>query len=337
MRRAARAFMTASRHSLEAVVAEIDAAARRLAPELDVVLFFASTDGALVCARASGARAEYYYGSRLPLDDAAHPVSSAASLRHRVVARTGLMPAIPGDRAFLAVPLVDGLALLGVLYVASSTGSSLGVAESIVTLVDLAVPACRLASERELDRRRATIDGLTGLLTARAFRDRLADACGDPRRRAAADLALLFLDTDNFKACNDALGHSAGDTVLRILAMTLGEASGPDALVGRNGGDEFCVVIAAIAKTEAIRRAEHIRRSIERYPFADALGVPTLPKPITASIGVATFPADAETAETLLERADAAMYYSKRSGRNRVSFYTRGAELEDYPSSLAYR
>lgn len=337
MRRAAHAFIAASRQSVEAVVAELDAAARGLAPELDAVLFFASIDGALVCVRATGERAAYYRGSRLLLDDAAHPVSSAAMLRHRIAARTGLIPAIPGDRAFLAVPLVDGEALLGVLYVASTTGSSLGVSESIVTLVDLAVPACRLASEREFDHTRATIDGLTGLLTARAFRDHLADACADSRWRAAPGLALLFLDTDNFKACNDTLGHTAGDVVLRILAKTVGEAAGPDALVGRNGGDEFCVVIAAIAKTEAIRRAEHIRRSIERYPFADALGVPSLPAPITASIGVATLPTDAESAEKLLERADAAMYYSKRSGRNRVSFYTRGAELAAYASSVARR
>jgi diguanylate cyclase (GGDEF)-like protein len=324
--KAARAFMTASRTSLAAVIAELDHAARQLAPQIDTVLFLTPVDGALVCIHATGDRAEYFHGARRSVDGAS-PAALALSLGHRVVPRPGVQPVVPGDRTFIAVPLADDIGSVGVLYVASKTDATAFAFEPCVALAELAVPACRLALQRELDWHRATFDALTGLLTPKAFRDRLRDLCWALRAHSRATLTLLFIDTDNFKACNDALGHAAGDAVLRALGRILLDHSGQDALVGRNGGDEFCVLFPGALKTEGVRLAEQLRKSIEIHPFASALDVRRLPAGISASIGVAAFPTDARSSATLLERADAAMYFAKRSGRNRVAYYRADGTL----------
>jgi diguanylate cyclase (GGDEF)-like protein len=326
MQKAVRAFMAASLRSLGSVVDELDVAVRRLSPQIDVSLFFRPVDGMLACVRASGHRAEYFGGVQLSMGSSSC-IAQAATAGHRVGRRHGLERLVPGDRAFLALPLADDRGTVGVFYIASSRSAAFDLEDSIATLADLAVPACRLAIEREFDRTRATVDGLTGLLTARAFRERMADACA---RCRGNPLALLFLDTDNFKACNDAMGHAAGDVVLRIVARTIAESVGPDAIVGRNGGDEFCVLLSGVFKTEAVRLAEGIRLSIEAFDFADAIGIARLPVGISASIGVATHPADAAHAAALLERADDAMYFSKRSGRNRVAYYAYDGALTTF-------
>jgi len=327
LRRAARDFIAASRESPEAVRAALDAAIRAVAPEIDATLFLERDGDDLHCLFAAGDRASYFLGTRLSLEREISPLTTAAVQGHRVVSRGATLSAIPGDRAFLAVPLVDEARAFGVFYAASRSVDLFAAEQAIVTLVDLAVPAYRLARERAYDRERATIDALTGLLTPRVFRSRLAAACAASLARGDGRLGLLFIDSDNFKSCNDTLGHGAGDVVLRALARIFTTEAGAEALVARNGGDEFCILFSGGTKTETIRRAERVRVAVERHPFAAALDGATLARPITASIGVATLPVDAKTPEMLLERADAAMYHAKRSGRNRVAFYAETGEL----------
>ena len=126
----------------------------------------------------------------------------------------------------------------------------------------------------------------------------------------ASRLVLLFLDTDHFKQWNDAQGHAAGDALLHALADVLRTAASSECdLIARNGGDEFCLVFTATDKADRRRARRGVRRRIAGID----------PR-ISASIGVAAFPADAANANDLLERADAAMYHAKQTGRDGVSY-----------------
>ena len=156
--------------------------------------------------------------------------------------------------------------------------------DMLVQLVERATPAYELARERRADIAAASIDGLTGLLCPVVFRQRLAEELRLAQRRRQP-YALLFVDTDHFKSCNDTLGHAAGDVVLRAMAGMLLTFGGSRAIVGRNGGDEFCVALP-VAKSAALRIAERLRAAVAEHPYAELLGAP-LPVPITASIGVA--------------------------------------------------
>ena len=125
-----------------------------------------------------------------------------------------------------------------------------------------------------------------------------------------------MLDLDHFKELNDAAGHIAGDAVLREVADVLrGQVRRVD-VVARYGGEEFCLVLPQVSKADAMEVAEKLRRSIAEQSFA-----PAAPGGITASAGVAHLPSDAGTLDALLEAADAALYASKRRGRNRITAF----------------
>jgi diguanylate cyclase (GGDEF)-like protein len=326
MREVAHDLIGASRDAPAAVCRVLDQALRELSPAIDGVLVCKREEQTLCCVYASGARCEYFRDARLSLERDDSPLTQAALQCLRVASHGPRQALIPGDRAFLAVPLHEGAQAVGVLYVSSSTADTLEVEESIVTLATLAVSAYQLACDRELDRERATIDALTNLLTPGAFHARLLEAIARPSTRRAA---LLFIDADNFKPCNDTLGHDTGDAILRTLARILAANAGSQALVGRKGGDEFCVLLSESSKIEATARAESIRKAVETYDFDALLDGKKLPCPLTASIGVSVFPIDAKTADALIETADAAMYHGKKRGRNRVCFYDVAGNLVD--------
>ena len=133
----------------------------------------------------------------------------------------------------------------------------------------------------------------------------------------------MLATVSHLKGWNDTYGHASGDALLRALAGVLRTAAdGGDDLVARNGGDEFCVAFVDTEKSRAVERAEALRRAIETLDVAHlrpAGGAEAVR--ITASIGVAAYPAEARTPSELLERADEAMYHSKRNGRNAVSYF----------------
>jgi len=318
LRFAAHALMAASRTSPQAVIDAIERTGQVLAPEIDSMLFAVVQGDALVIEHAQGMHAAYAIGTRISLESAS-PLAVAYRCGHRVV--TGDTPQMPmqGEVGYIAIPLVDVGRVIGVISLSSRSSTVISNADALVAVVDLAVAAYHISLDRKANIHSATVDELTGLLTPRAFRERLFDDLAEARlQRLPA--SLLFIDTDNFKACNDTYGHAAGDIVLGVIATLLKQEAGPEAIVGRNGGDEFCVLLRA-GKATALRRAESIRHEIEHYHFEHHLGVVPA-KPITLSIGVAGFPEDTNDASLLLQRADAAMYHSKRNGRNTVSFIT---------------
>jgi diguanylate cyclase (GGDEF)-like protein len=162
----------------------------------------------------------------------------------------------------------------------------------------------------------ARTDGLTKLLNRRGFDESLAR---EWRRchRNGKPMSLLMLDADHFKSYNDRFGHQAGDGVLRALgACILANIRRPGDVAARYGGEEFTVVLPDTDLEGAGQIAEAIRAA------AEALAIPNVPDGpvVTLSIGVSVAEAGTSmTAEDLLTLADAALYESKATGRNRVT------------------
>ena len=210
--------------------------------------------------------------------------------------------------------MLDGDAVEAVAYVGSCSRDSFVDLEALVRAVTQCGAPFALARDREEDRLRATYDALTGLLTPAAFRARLCALIATARLQAHATISLWFVDTDHFKNVNDRFGHAAGDAVLVRMAGLLREHTEASLdIPARNGGDEFCAIVRDVQKTVAIARAQAFCEAVRRADFGAVPG-------LSASVGVATFPYDASEASALLEIADAAMYHSKRSGRDCVSF-----------------
>lgn len=165
----------------------------------------------------------------------------------------------------------------------------------------------------------ANHDALTRLPNRRWLMS-LLPAALERAERGRKELALLFIDLDNFKEVNDTLGHEAGDQLLVEAAARLREAVRGSDHVARLGGDEFTVVIERV---EAIKSVEHIARElISRLsrPY-DIDGATT--HLISASVGISLWPADGTDAETLIKHADVAMYAAKSGGKGRHCFYRR--------------
>jgi diguanylate cyclase (GGDEF)-like protein/PAS domain S-box-containing protein len=171
-------------------------------------------------------------------------------------------------------------------------------------------------SERRLEHL-AHHDALTDLPNRSLFRDRLRQAI----RKAARDdqaLALLFIDLDRFKEVNDTLGHVAGDQLLVEAAQRITACVRNSDTVARLGGDEFTVVLQGVEDRDAA--AGIAREVIEALAAPFELGQNTVS--LSASMGIALCPDDAEDPDALTEAADQAMYDAKALGRNRYNFYT---------------
>ena len=307
-----RELMEASRISSASVLARLSHAIRRREPGIDAVLAFVPRGDELAVCYAEGPRADHFTSMRVRRDSEISLPARAAAAGHRAVGSGGIV--IPTDRYAVAVPMKDDGGVHAVLYCSSSSAFELYEEDAVVRTIEHAASPFALALEREGDRADATYDGLTGLLTPRAFRERLRDNVARSQLRASSILTLWFIDTDHFKSVNDTYGHAAGDRVLQGMSSLLRAHTVADVdVVARNGGDEFCALIYGPQKTVAIERAQALCDAVRAFDFG-------IPISITASIGVASLPFDAREASELLEVADAAMYHSKRSGRDRVSF-----------------
>ncbi|SDL03848.1 PAS domain S-box-containing protein/diguanylate cyclase (GGDEF) domain-containing protein [Franzmannia pantelleriensis] len=156
---------------------------------------------------------------------------------------------------------------------------------------------------------KANHDPLTGLANRSLFDDHLQRALHHAQRHAD-EVALLFIDLDRFKPINDSLGHGAGDTLLKQVARRLSQALRSDDVLARFGGDEFLVLLQHEAGVDGAQTvALRLQEALEA-PFK--VGDRRLP--ISASIGIALFPRDGDSAEELLRSADSAMYSAKHAG-----------------------
>jgi diguanylate cyclase (GGDEF)-like protein len=171
-------------------------------------------------------------------------------------------------------------------------------------------------------KRNATIDGLTGLYNRRWLEEALPRFINRFGRSGKA-LALIVADVDHFKRFNDTYGHPAGDRVLIAVASALRQNLRPSDLVARYGGEEFVVILPDTGEEGARAAGERVRLAISETAVTTAEGQP-LPR-VTISLGAALF-SPAQTAAALVAAADAALYESKRSGRNRLSFASSAPE-----------
>lgn len=160
-------------------------------------------------------------------------------------------------------------------------------------------------------------DALTGLPNRWLLHDRLQNAIASARREGQ-NVFVLFVDLDDFKRINDSLGHALGDVLLGEVGHRLHNAARSSDTVARMGGDEFVVVLTHVENNEQMESALDKVRAVFKTPFRLAGGDYS----ITASIGVAAYPADALSEEDLLRDADAAMYEAKQRGRNAVQRYS---------------
>ncbi|MBX3616653.1 putative bifunctional diguanylate cyclase/phosphodiesterase [Nitrosomonas sp.] len=163
----------------------------------------------------------------------------------------------------------------------------------------------------------ATHDALTGLPNRNLLQDRVEQVLVHDTRRQR-QMAVLFIDLDRFKTINDSLGHDIGDLLLKAVANRLKFCVRTEDTVARQGGDEFIVVLNSIAESlDAAKVAQKILDSLIQpfYIHGNELH-------IGGSIGIAVFPNDGSTAETLLRNSDVAMYHAKENGRNNYQFFT---------------
>ena len=172
-----------------------------------------------------------------------------------------------------------------------------------------------ITRNRELEQQTIT-DELTTLYNRAFFDACLAEKVRHARDGRTPSLSVLFLDIDDFKLYNDTYGHQDGDYVLRRVARAMLAALRDDDVVARYGGEEFTIIVASGSHTAA-QVAERVRSTVERH--CSTLADRRMHGNVTVSIGVATYGADAETAQALIKVADTRMYEAKRRGKNLVA------------------
>jgi diguanylate cyclase (GGDEF)-like protein len=161
--------------------------------------------------------------------------------------------------------------------------------------------------------RLAITDSLTGLYNRRHFFE-LAEHELQRARRYRRSLSAIMLDIDHFKQVNDTYGHAVGDHVLKEVADSCRQAMRKEDVLGRYGGEEFVIMMPESNLVATCQVAERLRQSIAQKTIDTEVG----PVMVTVSLGVITLDDECSTLETLLAGADQALYWAKRSGRNRV-------------------
>lgn len=226
-----------------------------------------------------------------------------------------------GFRACWSSPILNNEGAVVGTFAFYYRQSSLHVASAYhQQLVNACTHLCALAMEREQARLRirqlAFYDALTGLPN-RSLLQAKAEQALAAASRSDEKVAVLFIDLDRFKQVNDSLGHPAGDELLCTVASRIKLMLRQSDIAGRLSGDEFVVVLPQCD-------ADHVSQVMERLQdlLAQPLSLAETSVAVSASIGVAMFPQDGRDMETLLHRADMAMYQAKSAGRGRFSFFS---------------
>jgi diguanylate cyclase (GGDEF)-like protein len=255
---------------------------------------------------------------RVVLGDATIPSGSESKAAKLAAAGMGTIKKRERDRYVVAVPLICGDRILGVLEVAREGKYARSFKKPEVALLDaLAAPvASALANAVRIfeAERLSQTDDLTKLHNARYLRQFLLNEIRRARRYGSS-VAALFLDLDDFKRINDAHGHLVGSHVLMEMAAVILSSIRDTDAVARYGGDEFVIVLPDTDTELAGTVAGRIREKIARHQFNGGRRLTLI---LTASFGVAAFPQHASSPQQLISCADTAMYEAKAAGKNCV-------------------
>lgn len=260
------------------------------------------------------------------LDRAVDPESSGRIDRRRRTPGPGSWHR--GDRLY--VPLTAGDQLVGVLLVEDSTTGqvpSLADVQALEIFANHAVSAVQSARAYEATQELSVRDALTEAFNHRYFQEALSKEL-TRHERTGHPLTLGMLDIDDFKKINDLFGHPVGDVVLKGLVEEMTRSVREMDTVARYGGEEFALIFPETTTEQALLVADRLRRRVAASLFS-VTGL-SHPLGITVSIGLASFPDDALTKRTLVERADQALYQAKRSGKNCLVTAASLADLKTF-------
>jgi diguanylate cyclase (GGDEF)-like protein/putative nucleotidyltransferase with HDIG domain len=211
------------------------------------------------------------------------------------------------DQRWCRLPLTVADRSLGFVAVVGAPVTGSEQHELLLHLVGLGALALEKALLYERSRDQARHDSLTGLLGHRVFQEVL-----EQQIAAEQPFGIALFDIDDFKEINDLRGHQVGDEVLREVSNALRQALRAGDSIFRVGGEEFYAVLPGVTTADAYAITERLRDAVFQTRSA-------LPHPVTVSAGIATYPVQAQSRDELLAEADAALYVSKRAGKNRSS------------------
>jgi len=227
--------------------------------------------------------------------------------------------AIPNQKrpmvSMICVPLLIKRRVIGTVSLTTRTQGNL-FSELDLEMAVLLAAHISLALENNRLYEISVSDGLTNLYNRRYLEQRLSKELSYAKR-FRKPLTVLMTDIDFFKKVNDTYGHQAGDHALRKVSEILTEELREYDVVARYGGEEFAIMLLATPRSRGASTAERLRRSVEQAEITfRGQNIP-----VTLSIGVASFPEDADESDALVGLADKALYRAKEQGRNQVCLY----------------
>jgi diguanylate cyclase (GGDEF)-like protein len=247
----------------------------------------------------------------------------SARIQHQSSGHPGLLTCAvcassPGNST--CTPLTVGGEVIGAVLLNRAAPFSREEGQRVKESVRQAAPVLANLRNLAIAETRAATDGLTGLPNKRAVTDTLKQLFAQSVRDGSP-LALILLDLDHFKNVNDRLGHPIGDQTLAAVGAALRSVLRDADFAGRNGGEEFALVLPQTDVATAYEVAERVRLAIAE------ISLPGVDLNVTASLGVAGSPEHGGAPERLERLADAALYVAKRSGRNRTVVAERSADV----------
>jgi diguanylate cyclase (GGDEF)-like protein len=268
-----------------------------------------------VVIRSEGGRRRGAVGRRVALGEKLVGVVARSGQTYvaRECAGAEAGPILEDSVSAIALPILYADQLLGVLYVETSEPSDFSEEEMLLmhTLADLISGALHNALTFQKAQEQAITDGLTGAKTHRFLMEALS-AEWKRSTRAGRAFSLVVVDLDRFKFVNDFYGHLEGDLVLNRVGTILEQSCRRSDVVARYGGDEFVILMPETSIEQCRQIADKLRLNVCADPLLRE-------KNVTASIGIASFPAHGSTPQELIQIADASMYLSKHQGGNAVS------------------
>lgn len=228
-----------------------------------------------------------------------------------------------GIRSVVYLPLIANNNVIGSLIIASRHSNAYSnrdvkLLEELSLLIAMPIENSRLYAVAE---HKARSDSLTGLLNRRSLDEMIASEIGR-HSRYGGTFSLMLLDLDTFKAYNDSYGHLAGDEFLRKVSTIMKTSIRGSDQAFRYGGDEFALLLPQTDIVDAIKVAERIRNRIGKTAEADQI-------PSTASLGLASWPADGIGVTEIIAAADSALLQAKRNGGNSIHLYSQGQSPRD--------